>query len=211
MSRVDFSLYLITARSQTNHRPFLPLLQQTFDAGLPALQVREKDLTTKELLGVTQDIIVCARKQNVRVIMNDRIDVAQACQTDGVHLRANSFPVSVARKLLGDHQLLGVSTHSVEEVCRAEAEGADFVVLGPVYSTPSKQAYGQPLGLKVLESAAKQSTIPIFAIGGLTVPRVKEVRQAGAFGVAVISSILSATDPAKATRAFVEALHASGS
>lgn len=206
MSGVDFSLYLITARQQTNNRPFLPLLQQTVDAGLPAIQIREKDLTTKELLSLAHQVVTLSRKGGARVFINDRVDVAQASEADGVHLRANSFPVSVARKLLGDGQLIGVSAHSVAEVCRAEAEGADFVVLGPIYQTPSKVAYGPPLGLHVLESAAKQSKIPVFAIGGITLSRVMEVRQVGAYGVAVISAILSSPDASYATRALIHAL-----
>lgn len=209
MPTVDFSLYLITARQHTNHRPLLPLLQHTINAGLPALQVREKDLTTNALLSLSHQIVALSHKSGVRVFINDRIDVAQACGADGIHLRANSFPVSVARKLLGDGPLIGVSAHSVEDVCRAETDGADFVVLGPIYQTPSKVEYGPPLGLHVLETAVAQATIPVFAIGGVTLSRVHEVRQAGAFGIAVISAILSAPDTSHATRALVQALQSS--
>ena len=209
MPSVDFPLYLITARQQTNQRPLLPLLHDSVDAGLPALQIREKDLTTKEVLSLARQVVAFARTSGVRVLINDRVDVAQASEADGVHLRANSFPVSVTRKLLGDDRLIGISAHSVEDVCRADADGADFVVLGPIYETPSKIEYGPPLGLRVLETAVARSTIPVFAIGGVTLSRVPEVRQTGAFGIAVISAILSSPDVSHATRALVQALHTS--
>lgn len=142
-----------------------------------------------------------------RLFMNDRIDVALALEGAGIHLRADSLPVTVARGL-ASHRLLGVSTHSVDEVVRAEAEGADFVVLGPVYATPSKTIYGPPIGLRPLEEAAARTRIPILAIGGITVERVRDVRKAGAYGVAVISSILASDDVAASTRAMLDSVTA---
>ncbi len=207
MPGVDFPLYLVTARDQTCGRPLVPLLKQAFAAGVRAVQVREKDLETPALLSLATDVLACARAQGVRVLINDRVDVALALGAEGVHLRANSLPVAVTRKILGPTRLLGVSTHTAEEAIRAEADGADFVVLGPVYETPSKTIFGAPLGLGVLEDAASRCRVPILAIGGITIPRVREVRRAGAFGVAVISSILSAPDIEGATRALVEALN----
>jgi thiamine-phosphate pyrophosphorylase len=110
----------------------------------------------------------------------------------------------VARRLLGPDRFVGISAHSADEVAEAASDGADFVVLGPIYDTPSKRAYGAPIGLRPLENASRRCSIPIFAIGGVTASRVGEVRQAGAFGVAVISSILTAQDVDSATRHLLE-------
>jgi thiamine-phosphate pyrophosphorylase len=104
--------------------------------------------------------------------------------------------------------MIGVSTHSVEEVVRAEDDGADFAVLGPVYATPSKLAYGKPIGLNPVEQASRRCALPVFAIGGITASRVPEVRRAGAFGVAVVSAILSAARVDLATQQLLAELTA---
>ena len=110
------------------------------------------------------------------------------------------MPVSVARRLLGPTGLIGVSTHGVDEVLDAESQGADFVVLGPVFATPSKHRYGPPIGLHVLAEAVRRASIPIFAIGGVGAQQIADLRRAGAYGVAVISAILGAEDVLAATR-----------
>jgi thiamine-phosphate pyrophosphorylase len=105
--------------------------------------------------------------------------------------------------------LIGVSTHSADETARAEADGADFAVLGPIYDTPSKRGYGPPIGIATLEDACRRCRIPVFAIGGITPPRAFEVRRAGAFGVAVISAVLGAEDVGDAVRRLASAVTAS--
>lgn len=207
MPTVDFRLYLVTDRMQTAGRPLRSLVQEAADAGLPAVQVRERDLSPRELLELIASLQRPSGVSCPRVLVNDRIDVALAAGLDGVHLRSDSLPVSVARRLLGPTRLLGVSTHSVDNVRQAADEGADFVVLGPIYDTPSKRPYGEPLGLATLERAARATAVPVFAIGGMTRERVGAVRRAGAFGVAVISAILSAEDVGRETRALLHELH----
>lgn len=200
MAAVDFPLYLVTDRTRTGGRPLVPLLCAALKAGLRAIQLREKDLDVRTLATLAEDLLAPVRDAGARLLINDRIDVALTSHADGVHLRSDSLPVSVTRQMVGGEGLIGVSTHSIEEVVRAEGEGADFVVLGPVYETPSKRIYGAPLGLGPLERAAARSRIPVFAIGGITTSRVREVRRAGAFGVAVVSAILEADDVTGATR-----------
>jgi thiamine-phosphate pyrophosphorylase len=138
--------------------------------------------------------------------MNDRIDVALALEGVGVHLRSNSLPVPVARQLLGARRLLGVSVHGVEEAVQAESQGADYVIFGPIYETPSKQAFGPPLGIHMLEKVCRLVRIPIVGIGGVTAARAREMRQAGAFGVAVITAILRVDDVESATRELLDAV-----
>jgi len=206
MPRVDFPLYLVTDRRQTGGSPLAPLVGQAAAGGLRAVQVRERDLGTRDLLTLSEELCAMMQPQGGRVMINDRADLVLALGADGVHLRADSLPVPVARRLLGSDRLIGVSAHSPDEVVRAESDGADFVVLGPVYDTPSKRDYGPPIGLRPLEEAGRRCRIPVFAIGGVTVARVAEVRRAGAYGVAVISAILSARSVASVTRQFLDAL-----
>ncbi len=185
-------LYLITDRKQTANRPLTSVVQETIQAGVRLIQVREKDLPTRELIQFTQSVMALMNPVRGIVLMNDRVDLVIALSADGVHLRADSLPLSQARRLLGDRRIIGISTHSIEEVRKAQGEGADFIVFGPVFDTPSKRAYGSPLGLSLLEEACHASTLPIYAIGGISPAVVPTVLSCGAYGIAVISSILQA-------------------
>ncbi|MGH7164505.1 MAG: thiamine phosphate synthase [Nitrospiraceae bacterium] len=209
MPRIDFPLYLITDRHQTLGRPLLTPLRQALGAGVRAVQLREKDLGTRALVDVASELLSLTRERGAVMLVNDRVDLVLALGADGVHLRSDSMPVSAARRLLGPERLVGASAHSAEAVVRAELEGADFAVLGPVYQTASKRSYGAPIGLRPIEEASRRCRIPVFAIGGITPARVGEVRQAGAFGVAVISAILSSADVESATRQLLAAIAAS--
>jgi len=150
-----------------------------------------------------QAVTVSRRSQ---LLINDRIDVALALEGVGVHLRSNSLPLTVARLLMGAERLLGISVHAIEEAVQAESQGADYIILGPIYETPSKQLFGSPLGIHALEKACRLVRIPIIGIGGVTAARVQEMRDAGAFGVAVIRAVLGADDVESATREFIDAM-----
>jgi thiamine-phosphate pyrophosphorylase len=134
------------------------------------------------------------------------LDVCLAVGADGVHLRADSLPVSAARKILGLDRIIGQSAHAVSEVIEAQREGADFVVLGPIYDTPSKRSMGCPLGVSAIRSAAAQVSIPVFAIGGVRLDRILEVIQGGGQGVAVISALLQAPNPRETAAAALREL-----
>jgi thiamine-phosphate pyrophosphorylase len=123
-----------------------------------------------------------------------------------VHLGRQSIPVHAARKIVGDKLLIGASTHSVDEALEAESEGADFITLGPVYKTPSKAKYGEPIGVEILKKAKAKTTIPLLAIGGINPGNVQEVREAGADGIAVISAILTADNIKTTTEDFLRAM-----
>lgn len=204
MSSVDFRLYLVTDRHQTAGRPLLPVLERAVAAGVRAIQLRERDLPLRALRSMAVDLQ--RELPQAKLFINDRVDLALALSAHGVHLRESSMPVAVVRRLLQPSQLLGASVHSVDGAMEAEQQGADFVVLGPIHDTPSKRAYGAPLGLAVLEQAARNVRIPMFAIGGMNAARARDARRAGAFGVAVLSSILSANDVEQATVSLLSAL-----
>ena len=185
-------LYLITDRHQTAGRPLSVVLSQALEAGTRMVQLREKDVETRELCELAKNLTPLFTNHQAHWLINDRVDLVIALEADGVHLRTDSLPVSVARKMLGSERLIGVSTHSLEELKVAESEGADFAVLGPIYDTPSKRQYGSPLGLQTAAQVCRASRIPVYAIGGVTPERVGELRDSGFYGVAVISAVLQA-------------------
>jgi thiamine-phosphate pyrophosphorylase len=206
MPTLSSRLLVVTDRHQTNGRPLVPLLQQVLTAAAPIVQLRERDLSARELVKLAHEVQAVTASHRSQLLINDRIDVALALEGVGVHLRSNSLPVSVARRLLGAQRLVGVSVHTVEEAMQVESQGADYIILGPIYATPSKQMFGPPLGIHTLEKACRLVRIPIIGIGGVTAARAQQMRRAGAFGVAVITAILGATDVESATRELLEAV-----
>jgi thiamine-phosphate pyrophosphorylase len=197
-------LVLVTDRHATGGRDLVEVVTAALDAGLPAVQLREKDLPGRPLLALAEALRAATTRAGALLIVNDRIDVAIAAGADGVHLGGGSVPVEVARRLLPPGALVGVSTHAPAEA--AAAAGADFVFFGPVYATPSKAAFGPPQGVARLAEAVAAAAVPVLAIGGITMHEVAAARAAGAAGVAVIRAILGASDPATATRGILAAL-----
>jgi thiamine-phosphate pyrophosphorylase len=195
---LDFRLYFVTDRKQTNGRPLVEVVHAALDGGVRAVQLREKDLEGGALYQLAATLRELTARYQAKLLINDRIDVALATDADGVHLGQTSFPVSAARQLLGPGKLIGVSTHSQEEI--TAAKGADFLLFGPVYFTPSKAAYGAPQGLERLRQAVAQSTVPVIAIGGVKEEQISEVLETGAHGIGVITAISTAPDSAHAAR-----------
>jgi thiamine-phosphate pyrophosphorylase len=156
MPAIDFSLYLITDRTQTGGRPLAAVVRQALDGGVRVVQLREKDLDGSELFRLASELRGITREYGARLVVNDRPDIALAVEADGVHLGAGSLPVAVVRRILGPERLIGYSAHGVPEARQAEADGADFITFGPVYHTPSKAAYGAPLGLFLPWAASKK-------------------------------------------------------
>jgi thiamine-phosphate pyrophosphorylase len=206
MPQLESRLFLVTDRNQTKGRPLVPLLQRVLTAAAPAIQLRERDLSARELVTLALELQTATASRRSQLLINDRIDVALALEGVGVHLRSNSLPVSVARQVLGTQRLLGISVHAVEEAVQVESQGADYIVLGPIYETPSKQMFGPPLGIHTLERACRLVRLPIIGIGGVTAARAREMRRAGAFGVAVITAVLGAADVESATRELLDAV-----
>lgn len=206
MARVDFSLYLVTDRHQTCGRSLREVVHAALRAGVRAVQLREKDLPTRPLLALARELTDLARAYGARVLVNDRVDVCLAAGSAGVHLPAAGLAASTARGLVGADRLIGVSAHSADEAARAEEDGADFIVLGPIFETASKRVFGLPIGLSELERARMRCRVPLFGIGGITKDRVRDVLKAGARGVAVIGSVMAADDVERASRELLRAL-----
>lgn len=202
---VDFKLYLITDRKQTK-LPLPEAVRLALQGGVPAVQLREKDLPVRELLALAQELRAVTREFGAKLFVNDHVDVAVAVEADGVHLGSQSMPVDAARKIVGSKMLIGASTHSAQEAKDAESRGADFVTYGPVFETPSKMHYGKPLGKSTIREVKYHVSIPVFAIGGIKSGNVLQVLAAGADGVALISAILAAEDITAAARKFMQAI-----
>jgi thiamine-phosphate pyrophosphorylase len=203
---LDFRLYVVTDRQQTAGRALEEVVIAAARGGAGAIQLREKDLSARELYALGARLQKGLAPYGVPLLINDRVDVALALDAAGVHLAGHSLPTTLARRILGPNKLLGVSTHSVEEAQAAMAEGADFIVFGPVFATPSKLAYGPPQGVQHLEEIVRQVTIPVLAIGGIDLANLSQVLQTGAYGVAMIRAVLAAPDPALAAEQFAQTI-----
>jgi thiamine-phosphate pyrophosphorylase len=179
-------------------------LDAAIAAGVGAVQLREKDLDGRALCARAERLAARCRASGVKLLVNERADVALAARADGVHLPEAGLPVAAVRALVGADRLVGCSVHATEQL--AARSGADFVLFGPVYETPAKRAFGPPQGLDRLAAFAHASPLPVLAVGGITVARVPEVLRAGASGVALIGAILDATDPGAVVAAFRAAL-----
>jgi thiamine-phosphate pyrophosphorylase len=202
MKPIDFRLYLVTDRKQVSGPGLLDAVRCSLKGGVRAVQLREKDWTDREIFETGRELRVLTRAFGAKLFINDRADLALSVDADGVHLTQSGYSAGEARSLLGESPWIGVSTHSEEEARKAEQEGADFVTLGPVFKTPSKKAYGPPIGIGLLEAVARSLTIPVLAIGGIQQENTRSVLKAGAHGIALISGILAAPDVEKAAREF---------
>ena len=205
----ELRLCLVTDRSQTRGRDLVEVVAACVTAGLRAVQLREKDLGAADLAALGRRLL--ALSPPPFLIVNDRADVALAVGAAGVQRTHTSLAVAdlraIAKRGFGGYELrVGASVHSLDDARAAAAQGADWLFFGPVYDTPSKRAYGAPQGLAALAQVTGAVDVPVIAIGGITPQRVAEVRAAGARGVAVISAILSADDPATETRRFLDAV-----
>ena len=206
-------LYLITDRLAlaAPHWPAqLGLIEQAARGGVPLIQIREKDLSARELAEFARAAIAIARPHSARVLINDRVDVALAVGADGVHLRVNSLSAENVRAIVPPdflpNFLIGVSTHSLAEAQAAQAGGANFITCGPVYETPSKREYGEPLGLAAFRAIAEAVALPVYALGGINAENLLEPLQHGAAGIAAISLFQDAQQLPKVIAAFSKEL-----
>ncbi len=193
-------LYLVTdrrfceAKGLNPFKGLVALVEEAVGAGVRFVQLREKDLPAGELIAVARELRAVTSRHGAKFIVNGRLDAALLADADGIHLGQADFSPADARPFLAKGKLIGVSTHSLKEALKAEADGADYITFGPVCHTPSKVAYGPPIGFGELKKAADAVKIPVFAIGGIKKDTIKYALSAGAKGVAVISAILDGTD-----------------
>ena len=200
---VNFNFYLITDRlNLPAGKDLFAQVEAALRGGVRAVQLREKDLTAEELLPLSQQMRELTRKYSAKLLINREIDIALAVGADGVHLGGDSLSVAEARIRIGPDGLIGVSTHSIDEVQKAEQDGADFVTFGPIYATPSKILLGQPVGLEALKQVVDKmhSGFPVFALGGVNAGKIQELLDAGCQRAACIGAVLFAEDVELAAR-----------
>ena len=201
---VDFKLYLITDRKIfKTEDDFITAVESALSAGVKAVQLREKDLATRELLDMACRFRDLTRRYGASLFINDRIDIALGVDADGVHLGNAGVPVHAAKRMAHDRLIIGCSTHSLKEAVCAEEEGADFITFGPVFKTPSKLQYGEPVGLEALCEVTKKVSLPVYGLGGIKTDNVEVVLSSGAKGIALISGILARPDRADAAREYL--------
>jgi thiamine-phosphate pyrophosphorylase len=191
---LDFlQVYLITDFMRIGKSRFLNALEEAFQGGVRSLQLREKRLNSKDLLTLALEVKPLVQRYNAKLFINDRADIAVMAGADGVHLTEASVQASEVKNNFPE-LIVGVSTHSLEGARLAETQGADFITFSPIYETPSKTSYGPPQGLDPLRQVTQSARLPVLALGGITLHRVPECLEHGAFGVAVISDIWDSTD-----------------
>ena len=205
---IDFNLYLITGRDETLGRNLEFVVEEALHAGVRAVQLRDKALTTKQLYETAYELRRLTSRYGAKLIINDRVDVALAVDADGVHIGSQSLPTYKVRKLLGEKRLIGVSCHNQIQAIAAQEMGADFITFGPVYFTPSKAPFGEPVGPEKLKLVAEMLQIPVFALGGIKLQNCAEVLTTGVRGIALISAIMSAPAPREAARSLLALLPA---
>jgi len=198
-------LCLITDTSIIRGLSIEEAVQKAIMGGLKFLQYREKDLSSSVSYEIAKEQRRLTQDAGVTFVINDNVSLALAVKADGVHLGQEDLPLREARKIFGNQKLIGVSTHSVQEAVTAEKDGADYIGLGPIYSTTTKRTR-PPLGCGIISKVKEKVRIPIFAIGGINLDNLKEVLGAGATGVAVISAILTSPDITQTTRTFLETI-----
>ncbi|MDD5541696.1 MAG: thiamine phosphate synthase [Acidobacteriia bacterium] len=177
----------MTDRTQLSDKEFLRRVAEVLEAGIDLIQLREKGTPTQELVGIAEQLMQIKRRPSQKILINDRLDVALGLNFDGIHLGQSSFPAAEVRKCVPKNFLVGVSTHHVAEAVQAEKAGADYVIFGPIFPTPSKLKYGLPQGTARLGEVVRALTIPVLAIGGISLANFEECLAMGCAGIAAIS------------------------
>lgn len=202
----SLAVYLV-ADPEQSQRPLESDIEDALTAGVKAVQIRAKNLCDRDFFDLGQRLQVICRRHGALFIVNDRIDIALALGADGVHLGVQDVPLAVARHLVGEKALLGFSPETDDQVSTAAEQGADYIGVGPVFATSSKDDAYNPIGVAGVMRLVALSTLPVVGIGGITPTSAGDVIAAGAVGVAVIGAILRAPSAGEAAAALLEAVH----
>ncbi len=204
--RLAMTRLYVLVDGRSSPESFRELVRALIGNRVDILQLRDKQLSDRELLERAKLLRALTRSGNTLFIMNDRIDLALACQADGVHLGQDELPASEARRLLGPEALIGVSTHTIQQARQAVLDGANYLGCGPTFPSSTK-TFQQFPGLEYLRQVNQEISLPAFAIGGITYQNVTDIRQTGLVRVAVSDSVINAPNPAQAARELAARLH----
>ena len=200
---IDYSLYLVTDRGLAQGRETVAIVRAAIAGGVTCVQLREKHWGTGAFIDEARTLkaLLDGLTTRIPLIINDRLDVALAIGADGVHLGQTDMHIRDARRLVGHSMIIGISAESVTDALRAEAEGADYIGISPVFATPTKADTASPLGLEGIRQIRAAGSLPLVAIGGIHQQNASAVIRAGADGVAVVSAIVAAACPRTAAAA----------
>jgi len=196
---LNLELYLVTDRDLSLGRSLEWVVEQAAEGGVTIVQLREKNMETREFINEAQRIHELLKPYNIPLLINDRVDVALAIGAEGVHLGQSDMPYLMARKILGKQAIIGLSIENPEQAKEANEFDLDYIAISPVYTTPTKKELTRELGLDGVEKITSISRHPAVGIGSIKTHNAKEVIRAGADGIAVVSGISSADDPKKAS------------
>lgn len=197
---LDLRLIVITDRRHAGPRDIVQIVRAALDAGAPAIQIRDKDASACELAALTRTILPFTTAAHALLFVNDRLDVALATGADGVHLGPEDIPLASARRIAPPPFLIGCSTDDPVRARQLERDGASYIGCGAVFGTATKDVAGERIGIARLNEVARAVTIPVVGIGGVDQSNLEQIAQSQAAGAAVVSAIMTAADPAAATR-----------
>jgi len=195
---INLDLYLVTDRDLSKGRSLDWVVEKAAKGGITIVQLREKDIETKNFIEEAKRIKKILEPYNIPLIINDRVDVALAIGADGVHLGQNDMPYPMARQILGNDSIIGVSVESIKQAEEANQFDVDYIAISPVFKTPTKEELTQELGIIGVQKITGLSKHPSVGIGSIKPHNAESIIKAGADGLAVVSAICSADDPEKA-------------
>lgn len=204
MERKQLALYLVTDRGYLKGRDLKDVVAQAAAGGVTMVQLREKDCSTRDFISLGLQLKALLGPLGIPLIINDRVDVALAIDADGVHIGQSDMPYEMARRILGRDKIIGLSVENLEEVRQTETLDVDYIGISPVYGTPTKTDTAPPFGLDGLRQALELTSHPSVAIGGMNHVTAADVILTGVDGIAVVSAIVGADDPEKASRELLE-------
>ena len=186
----DPSLYKIDQNHLTDEANlFFSAVNEAIAGGVSLIQYRDKSRPRREMFEIAKKLRAMTLREKVGLIMNDEVDLALAVDADGVHLGQDDFPVEMARRLLGEEAVIGLSTHTLSEAREAEKRPVDYIGFGPIFETGTKVSGNRPVGIEAIDALKKQGSLPIYAIGGIQWSHLPAIVSAGATGVAVASAL----------------------
>lgn len=197
MKTLDLSLYLVTDKSDDVEK-FLKTIEEAIKGGVSVVQIREKTADTLDFYNLALKVKEITEKHNVPLIINDRVDVALAVDAEGVHVGQSDMPCDVTRALVGSDKIVGVSAATIEEARKAESDGADYIGAGAVFPTATKDD-APKITKKDLKEIVESISIPVVAIGGITLNNAHELNDTGIAGLSVVSAIMSSENPKKSS------------
>ena len=201
-----FRLYAITDRGLCVSRTLYDTIHDLLDVGVSAIQLREKDLSDAEYIKLAEPLCKLCHAYFAQLFINSRIEIAMGIGADGLHLPGDSASVEKVMEETNHRFIVGSSAHTLTEAKQREMEGADFITYSPIYPTPSKPGYGPVVGLQGLRNVTEGVNIPVFALGGITPERVSECLDAGAYGVAVMSGVMSPENGVQQAKVYLRQL-----